>query len=314
MELSVARISLDVSDFEIMPKDADYASDTDRLQSLLEAEQGRYSSFFVIGRGPNPEDTEGDRDDLWALRDYPGGVYILISNRLSEQNRRSVFVGMAGFNDKMFGAYERQTGINLQLESTDRFMTLAQCLEEQNENPPPNMKYWDLAIVIPEQEHDFELFVALQYIFNKAEGFIVRTKVNEKASNKLINMNKIQQTCVNSYMEFELPSIVASISYFPSLEAVLASFLAAVLINVGEKLWKKLGPREKLKSIWESCKKKRAEKSKQKGSTSDENDDSDEKKIKNWIDNIVKLLNKNFPRKLNLFPRKVRKPHDYFDE
>ena len=141
MELSVARISLDGSDFEIMSKDAGYASDADRLQSLLEAEQGRYSSLFVIERDTKSEATEVGRDDLWALRDYSGSVYILISNRLSEQNRRSIFIGMAGLNEKMFGPYERQTGINLELEGEGRFMTLAQCLEEQNENAPKNMKY-----------------------------------------------------------------------------------------------------------------------------------------------------------------------------
>lgn len=313
-KLSVERISVDGSDFGTTPKDADYASDADRLQSLREAEQGRYSSFFTIERDTKSEVAERGRDDLWALRDYTGGVYILISNRLSEQNRRSVFIGMAGFNEKMFGPYERQTGINLQLEGEGRFMTLAQCLEEQNENPPTGMKYWDLAIVIPEEEHILQLFAVLYYIFDKAEGFIVRTTVNDEASDKLHYMNLVSQRYVSGIKKFSVTAlrilinvllIIPPNSWLPIVVGILRT-----VIDMLEQNKEKLSKEQKnLRKIRKSEKL-----SKQKDLNSDEDNDSDEEEIKNLVENKVKFLNRIFPRKSNSLSQKTKKLNDDFEE
>ena len=303
MELSVERISVDGSDFGTTPKDADYASDADRLQSLREAEQGRYSSFFTIERDTKSEVAERGRDDLWALQDYTGGVYILISNRLSEQNRRSVFIGMAGFNEKMFGPYERQTGINLLLEDEDRFMTLAQCLEEQNENPPTGMKYWDLAIVIPEEEHALQLFSVLYYIFAKAEGFIVRTKVNEEASNKLHYMNLVSQrywVSIKRYTFFSLENLN------DILEVMLGSGLKVLFKMALEKVVqilrkKREASKEKKKN---SQKRKKEKESEEESSDIDADNDSEDSNDENFVNKLIKSLNKVFPRKFNSSQRR----------
>lgn len=304
MELSVARISHDGSDFEIMSKDAGYASDADRLQSLLEAKQGRYSSLFVIERDTKSEATEGGRDDLWAIRDYPGGVYILISDRLSEQNRRSVFIGMAGFNEKMFGPYEKQTGINLQLEGAGRFMTLAQCLEEQNENAPKNMKHWDLAIVIPEEEHALQLFAVLYYIFDKAEGFIVRTKVNEEASDKTKYMNAIAQrywSSIKRYTFFSLENLN------DILEVILESGLGVLVkIAVEETVQILRKKREDSKEKKENSQKgkKEEEESEEESSDIDANNDSEDSNDENFVNKQIEFLNKVSPRKFNYSQRR----------
>ena len=260
MELSVERILVDGSDFGTISRDADYLSDADSWQSLREAEQGQYSSIFVIERDTKSEATEGGRNDLRALRDYPGGVYILISNRLSEQNRRSVFIGMAGFNEKMFGHYERQTGINLQLEGEGRFMTLTQCLEEQNENPPESMKSWYLAIAIPEQEHALHLFAVLYHIFDKAEGFMVRTEVNDEASNKLHYMNLVSQRYVSSYKELLLLSPVIAANYFLDIASVVTGLVIIGLAGGIKKIFEILEPGERIKIIRERYKEKNQKK------------------------------------------------------
>ena len=306
MELSVERILVDGSDFGTISRDADYLSDADSWQSLREAEQGWYSSFFVIERDTKSEATEGGRDDLWALRDYSGGVYILISNRLSEQNRRSIFIGMAGFNEKMFGPYERQTGINLQLEGEGRFMTLAQCLEEQNENAPKNMKYWNLAIVIPEEEHALQLFAVFNYIFTKAEGFMVRTKVNEKASDETKYMNTITQRYCSSINK----------SYFLSLDSlyyiseVILENTVGVLIKIALETIvqffrkKRKDSREKKKNSQKH--KIEEEESEEKNSDIDVNNDSEDSNDENFVNRLIKSLNKVFPRKFNYSQRRKK--------
>ena len=305
-ELSVARISLDGSDFGTIPKDADYASDAARLQSLGEAEQGRYSSFFVIERDKKSETTEGGRNDLRALRDYPRGVYILISNRLSEQNRRSVFIGMAGFNEKMFGLYERQTGINLQLEGEGRFMTLAQCLEEQNENPPKNMKYWDLAIVMPEEEHVLQLFAVLYYIFDKAEGFIMRTRVNEEASVELSYMNIVSQRYWSSIKNSSFISLESSNDILAIiLESGLGTIVKMPVEYIVKILWQKWkDSREKKKNSQKS--RNEDIESEEESSDIDVNNDSEDSNDENLIDKLVKFLNKLFQRKFNSSQRRTR--------
>ncbi len=302
MELSVERILVDGSDFGTISRDADYLSDADSWQSLREAEQGRYSSLFVIERDTKSEATEGGRNDLRALRDYPGGVYILISNRLSEQNRRSVFIGMAGFNEKMFGHYERQTGINLELEGEGRFMTLAQCLEEQNENPPESMKYWDLAIVIPEQEHALQLFAVLYYIFAKAEGFIVRTKVNGEASDKLHYMNLVSQRYWSSikrssYFSLENLNDIIEVIQESGLE-VIVKIAFEKLVQILPKKWK--DSREKKKNS-----QKHKKESEKESTDIDSNYDSEDSKDENFINKLTKFLNKLFPRKFNSFQRRI---------
>ena len=288
-ELSVERISVDESDFETISRDADYASDADRLQSLGGADQGRYSSFFVIERDTKSEATEGGRNDLLALRDYTGGVYILISNRLSEQNRRSVFIGMAGFNEKMFGPYERQTGINLPLEGTDRFITLAQCLEEQNENAPKNMKNWDLAIVIPGDEHALQLFAVLYYIFAKAEGFMVRTKVNEKALTELNYMNIVAQRYWSSVQNSHFISSEFLLNFLGNIPHVILEAAVSVIIR----------------TIIEKLLKKNSDKSREEeGSDLGVNNNSENSDDENFINKLVKFLNKRFPRKFKFFTKK----------
>ena len=297
-ELSVARISVDVSDFGTISRDADYASDADRLQSLGGADQGRYESFFVIERDTKSEATEGGRNDLLALRDYMGGVYILISNRLSEQNRRSVFIGIAGFNEKMFGPYERQTGINLPLEGTDRFMTLTQCLKEQNENAPKNMKNWDLAVVIPGDEHALQLFAVIYYILDKAEGFILRTNVNEKASDELSYMNIVSQRYLSSMQNLSFTSSGNLLDFLGNVpEEILEAMLNAIVNNITKKPWKKNSRKSKIE-----------EKIKQEeDSDLDADNDFEDSDYANFVDKIVKLLNKLFPRKSNSSHRRTKR-------
>lgn len=304
-ELSVTRISVDGSDFGTIPKDADNLSDVDRLQSLGEAEQGRYSSFFVIERDTKSEATEGGLNDLRALRDCTGGVYILISSRLSEQNRRSVFIGITGFNEKMFGPYEQQTGINLQLEDTDRFMTLTQCLKEQNENAPKNMKYWDLAIVIPEEEHALQISAVIYFILDKAEGFILRTNVNEKASDELSYMNIVSQRYLSSMQNFTFTSSEHLLDFLYNVpEGILEAVLNAIVKNIIKKPWKKNSRKSKIEE-----KKEQAE-----DSDLDANDDSEDSDDAKFFDKIVKSLNKYFPRKFNSSQRRKKKPNDDFAE
>ena len=186
IELSVERTSVSEDEFEIVLKDVGDTFDADQHRSLRERGENLYQSLLVIERDPERRILTGDLD---ALQSCPSGVYILIDTKPDSKNKRKVFVGMAGSNEEMLHIHRRATDTYLESRGNSHSPTLAQCLEEQNENCPPGMKDWDLAVIIPEDKNTFFLFATLFSIFKKAKGFSAPKALNRRVSYDLFRMH-----------------------------------------------------------------------------------------------------------------------------
>lgn len=164
IELSVERVLADGDEFDIVLKDVGYSFDVDQHRSLRERGESLYQSLLVIERDPKHRILMGDLD---ALQSYPSGVYILIKTESDSKNKRRVFVGMTGSDKEMIYIRSRATNPNLAGRGGGHSPTLAQCLEEHNENCPPSMKEWDLAVIIPEERNAFFSLVNFILFFEK---------------------------------------------------------------------------------------------------------------------------------------------------
>ena len=209
IELSLVPASPDWNSIEIVPGDITGISDVDRVRFLQEAEEGRYSRVFAFQRETNTESLIGD---LGVLEDCSRGVYILIQTDWRKM-RCKVFVGMTEDYKRVIDLYEAMKGANQRIEVFDPVLTLDQCLIEQNQKPPVGMSNWDLAIVIPEHENTALLYSMLLAIFDEAEGFDLKKRLNKSTKFDLRRMHD------NHYYFFGSPETVALLlnsDFFPT--------------------------------------------------------------------------------------------------
>ena len=176
-ELSFENIWPGGDEFDIVLKDIGYAFDADQHPHL---------NLLVIERDPERRILTGDLD---ALGSYPKGVYVLIKTEPDSNNKRRVFVGMAGSDKRIFDIYGGGTDIYWASRGDGHLLTLSQCLEEQNMKCPLLMRDWDLAVIIPEDKDPLSLFGALFSIFKDSEGFISLKTLNRRISYDLFRMH-----------------------------------------------------------------------------------------------------------------------------
>ena len=166
-ELSIMPASPDGNSFEIVPGDMTGISYADYVRSLRSAEESLYSRLLVFRRNPGKKVLFGDVE---ALLGYSTGMYILVNTKLTGKNKRSVFAGVAGIDQL---TADDCWGINYIPEpDADCYLPLVECMRKQSDEPPLNMGKWDLAIVIPTQDKNPELFRKLCKLLDNSEDFI----------------------------------------------------------------------------------------------------------------------------------------------
>lgn len=173
IEMTIAPASADGESFEIATRDVTGISGDDPSRFLQEAEGGQYSRLLFFER-----DSDGfvSPSDLEPLTNCSSGVYILINTKATPNNRRSVFVGMAGIDGITYENYWEMTRSNLESIDTDCRLELIECLSKKSENPPLNMSNWDLAIIIPSEEKILDFFEKLCNMLVALEEFFPQHK------------------------------------------------------------------------------------------------------------------------------------------
>lgn len=260
IELNILFSSADGNNIEIVPRDVTGISDVDQLPHLEKAKKSQYSRLFIFGRepskGPRKRDSEVARDypsgvvsldDLKPFNSFKTGVYILINTRLTQQNRHSIFVGIAGI-DFMSEVSRPTSGVDLETIDADRELKLFECLKKKSEKPPKNMGNWDLAIVIPTQGDPSILYETLCYMLSELKEFLPQYKLPR---GKLPKVYRISP-------DYHGPSLLSSMTNFVSqgaehliqgISAVMAGVGPGLLIEVVKTLlWKWSGRRDSASS------------------------------------------------------------------
>lgn len=251
IELSIVPTSPDGNSLDIVPGDMTGMPDDDRLRFLQEAEEGRYSRLFAFERKTEAQFLMNDLD---TLRNCSRGVYILMQTEQLQKNiaksspkHSKVFVGMTEDYGRVIGLYEKIKDADQGIEIFDPLLTLDQCLMEQNQYPPEGMGDWELAIVIPEHENTALLYSMLLAIFDEAEGFDLKKRLNKSTKFDLRRMHD------NHYLFFGNPdtkAMMLSPDLFPtdlsSWVSLLCS-LACLWQNI-RKIFGRRGSSQKKKS------------------------------------------------------------------
>ena len=321
IELSLVPASPDGNILDIVPGDMTGMPDADRLRFLQEAQEGRYSRLFVFERQRNEKSLIGD---LESLQDCSSGVYVLIQTEPLYKNKYQAFVGMTGDYGVMVKYYEMQTDTDQTIEQTNRSLTLAECLAEQYRNPPKNMLKWDLAIAIPEYENTASLFSMLFSIFSEAEGFTPRRALGSNVSYDLFRMHNDHHFFILDPKDTYTMNYLSGFLTDPSFYFTLFGFFVSLRQLIHEMLDKR--------------NRSNGEKVKESEEKYTNQDNRINENIKNQGDNISiynvagdfivygdinndsmlsiskEYLNEKFPRKLNPWRKRSRRPYDDFGE
>lgn len=243
IEMTIVPTSADGQSYEIATRDVTGISDIDQLRFMPEAEGSQYSRLLFFERDSSGFVSPGD---LEALRNHLRGVYILINTRLTLQKRRSIFVGMAGIDLDDQDDYFGRTGIHPEAIDANCHIKLFQCLLNQVEMPPPNMRYWDLAIVIPRQNNIIDFFEKLCNTLNESKDFLPRhTSFRHNAPSR----NRISSDSASFLMISPKSIPTDGVDYLIQLiSSVIAGMGSGLLLESAKRLLRKRPKREESSS------------------------------------------------------------------